>query len=698
MMSHPRFSLLRVPLLPEASRWGRALPVFIGLVGLLTMPTLQPYVGTGTDPSWSIALNMATARHLRFGKDIVFTFGPLGFLASPGLSVPKLGVMAMLVRFGFSLLLGWMVSRSLLRVVWWPVAAAVTWFLQWAVVGGSSGGAETVLIPVLMLIFGLLDALAIRKHPVPWWVLVGCGWAVATSTLTKFDTGLLCGLVIGGFLLAEGFLLRRRPVDVGRSAAIVGGSLAISIVLWWVVLGQRVGDLGSWMSSSWQVFRGYESAMVADAQLSVSPHQSAIAIALIVALTLLCAALASDLRVSLVVWVLSMCAFAAYAKQSFTRYDDGHLQRLYVSAALTLVTAVSLLGRASGSAASTAATTMAPTTPTATKTTTMATRRRIARSLGTVGALAGTLIFGRIGANLVHAPGPDTMSWRAVARLAVSAKNREAIVTRQRSLLPPQLEMTPSVRAALVGSTVHIEPSETSVAWVFPELKWKPLPVFQSYSAYTPQLDNLNAASIDSPGGPGIVLFRAGLRVDHRMARFESPAAQFAFICNFRPKVLTPDGWQVFERRPDGSGCGATATHVASVSARLGHAVTLPALPDDAIVVASFRGLDRSLTERLHDTVLRAPKYWFVLAKPDPGEPAHRFVAGNAGQPHVMSVPACLRGLWGTYDTRTFDGFDLRRTEWPNGITGRQVTENVGANSGTPYTVTLTAYPYKCPA
>ena len=179
-----RWRAFRVPVIAAASWWSRIVPVLVGLTGLLAMPTLQPYVGTGTDPSWSIALNMATARHLRFGKDVVFTFGPLGFLASPGLSVPRLGVVAMLVRFGLSLLLGWLVSRTLLRVVWWPVAFVLTWFLQWAIVGGSSGGAETVLVPVLVLTFGLLDALATRDRPIPWWMLLGCGWTVATTALT----------------------------------------------------------------------------------------------------------------------------------------------------------------------------------------------------------------------------------------------------------------------------------------------------------------------------------------------------------------------------------------------------------------------------------------------------------------------------------------------------------------------------------
>ncbi|AEE13958.1 hypothetical protein Thena_0311 [Thermodesulfobium narugense DSM 14796] len=40
--------------------------------------------GSGLDPSWQFAMNYAFEHRLIFGKDIIFTYGPLGFLATPG--------------------------------------------------------------------------------------------------------------------------------------------------------------------------------------------------------------------------------------------------------------------------------------------------------------------------------------------------------------------------------------------------------------------------------------------------------------------------------------------------------------------------------------------------------------------------------------------------------------------------------------
>ena len=46
---------------------------------LAFLPTLRP-IKTGLDPSWQYAISYAAAKQLVFGKDIIFTYGPLGYL------------------------------------------------------------------------------------------------------------------------------------------------------------------------------------------------------------------------------------------------------------------------------------------------------------------------------------------------------------------------------------------------------------------------------------------------------------------------------------------------------------------------------------------------------------------------------------------------------------------------------------------
>ena len=70
-------------------------------VALIPLEPLVPDIGL--DSSWAYALNLAHVQNLTFGKDVVFTFGPLGYLFYP---VPEM--VAPLPAFA----LGWAVMRS----------------------------------------------------------------------------------------------------------------------------------------------------------------------------------------------------------------------------------------------------------------------------------------------------------------------------------------------------------------------------------------------------------------------------------------------------------------------------------------------------------------------------------------------------------------------------------------------------------
>ena len=48
----------------------------------MTPDALLRIPSVGLDPSWEIGINLAVQNHMRFGQDFVFTFGPLGILAT----------------------------------------------------------------------------------------------------------------------------------------------------------------------------------------------------------------------------------------------------------------------------------------------------------------------------------------------------------------------------------------------------------------------------------------------------------------------------------------------------------------------------------------------------------------------------------------------------------------------------------------
>ncbi len=57
-------------------------------IAVVTWPVAEASPSIAIDPSWIVGLQLAARQRLQFGHDIVFTYGPLGFL---GFSQPYLG-------------------------------------------------------------------------------------------------------------------------------------------------------------------------------------------------------------------------------------------------------------------------------------------------------------------------------------------------------------------------------------------------------------------------------------------------------------------------------------------------------------------------------------------------------------------------------------------------------------------------------
>ncbi|WP_204807643.1 hypothetical protein [Mycobacterium riyadhense] len=61
-----------------SARWQRDLVAVIAAV--IFWPQSSVDAGIGLDPSWQAGIAMARGQHLAWGRELVFTYGPLGFL------------------------------------------------------------------------------------------------------------------------------------------------------------------------------------------------------------------------------------------------------------------------------------------------------------------------------------------------------------------------------------------------------------------------------------------------------------------------------------------------------------------------------------------------------------------------------------------------------------------------------------------
>jgi hypothetical protein len=681
-----------VPVVKRRLLFGRLQVAVLAVVGLLGLPTFTPYIGAGVDSSWAIAVSLATNRRMAFGRSLIFSYGPLGFLATPGFVVPAMGVISVWARIGLALLLGWLIARSVLTVAPMWATAIITVASVWALGGAFALGGEAVLIPLVLLLGWLVDFLATTKTPMRPSLAVALGAVSGTSLLVKFDTGLWGLLILLGVLALHARSIRLGFAGFARRFGLAVTGFVGALLIWWGVLAQPIGALGPWLRGSIEVLLGYDRAMVANGGLWWELPAALMACGSAVILSWLLAPVGRRSYVC----ILMIAASWLFTKQSFIRHDNGHVVRIFALLAFCLLL---LLGTRSRSVSATA-TPVQRSTPdsegiesaalpatSAHKASSVSSFIEVVRSISMViivGCLAMVLhltSYGRLRDVL-----PDTgMLPRAVGWLT----NTKNVKLDGEGLLK-DLQIGSELRKRLLQGSLHIEPSETSVVLGLPAAKWNPLPVPQSYSAYTPWLDRANANALASSSGPDQVLYESAT-VDQRVGRFESPSAMVSLICRYH-SVYIDKRWTLFHRNKASlnetaiNACDGPTFELKSLIGRFGQRLDLDIEGlDDYLIVGRFEGFEVTNPTRLQELATRPSQFWFRIGDQAPG----RFVPATAGAPHILSMPACLRGKLGSFDSGSFTNFVV--------FDAPPKSSRATSKDRSQYRVRVEALPFRCP-
>jgi hypothetical protein len=222
-------------------------------------------------------------------------------------------------------------------------------------------------------------------------------------------------------------------------------------------------------------------------------------------------------------------------------------------------------------------------------------------------ALGGTVALAITALVSVSFPGypmsdPIENLENAGATLAAFADGGEldSEIAENRARLREQFALDERSLSLLDGHTVHVDPSETAVAWAY-GLDWSPLPIFQPYGAWTAELDRRNAEALASADGPDRVV-RQRIEVIGRYPGFESPAAMVAMLCNFE-ELSTTEAWQVLGRVPDR--CGEPRS-IGTAEGTYGAPIEVPPAPPRSAVIARVDGVQVSGLERLRTMAARS--------------------------------------------------------------------------------------------
>jgi hypothetical protein len=567
-----------------------ALTVLVGTAPPTGMPM------TGFDNSWITAINMAAERGLRYGPEFTFNYGPWGFLEWA--QYTNRGFAALGLLFSLAAVTALFATAFLtMRRSFSAMVSAVVAFLA-AVATIPSGAGERLVCAGLL--FGLLVLHRRRQPaasgPVPGG-LAAARWPVVLASATsglllqlKFNEGVSM-ICVAGVLAVCAPGLR----TILRNCAYAAGSFLGTFMVLWLIMGQRLGDIPSWLGGSWEISNGYQEAL----EIEQSGTQLGYPLAGILGVGALVAAGRLALRhrdlptAGLFGLVLVTLEFGF--KHGFIRHDLGHEVSFFVAAAAALI---GLTGW---------------------------TRRPSLALVGAVVALA------MIPAGLqAFDPFVARNQWRLSLELLLYDESRAAAAKRAADSARAGLGISPAVLAAANGHPVHVEPAEATAVWAY-GLDWRPAPVVQNYSAYTPVLDELNAAAMRNAPADQVVIRERNVANDDRNPQWDTPRYLLALACHYRVAAID-DRWMALRHEKDR--CGP-ARVLGSEAVAPGKTVNVPVAEPGQIVVARFQVRKSALPVRAVQAVY---KDWTPISIFADGT-GYRVPEALADGPLLVSLP-----------------------------------------------------------
>ena len=473
---------------------------------------LPATTAAGWPETWESVLAYGAAQHYQWGRDLVFNYGPLGYLVTDvfyGHAFWAVWAWAL----GFAVVMSRFTTRLLERCEVW-VRLLFCLVVPWLTVPRNSDLGVDALGFYAVTIIGIALVVPGEKRV---WRLLGVA-VLSVLALIKFTFLLYGGLVILLVAMAAGW---RRD---WRDLALWPLVYAAMLLLAWFLAGQAWSGLPGWLKTSWDCAAGYS------ANMTLEPAIGVLLTAIMVGLGLL--------------WLVWQCRPTGWAS---VRWQPA-MPLLILGAGIFLAWKEGLV-RADVHVAVffTYAILVALTLPGMTLLAVELKRVPYRLALA-ITCLSAALGLGQVPNHFIPTAVTDMGSRLVDTGLAVLWPTGYKNATE--NLLTVLQTMTVSTNLAGTVQTHSLD----ALYWdqdipVLGGYHYQPRPVFQNYAAYSPALQALNTGFYTSPTAPEFVLWRYQC-FDDRYPTLEDGRLLLEVLAHYAP-VTNQDKLILWQRQAD---------------------------------------------------------------------------------------------------------------------------------------------------
>jgi len=487
-------------------------------------------------------------------------------------------------------------TASLWTVLYWGIArtrsrstAAVITTVIVGVLSVSDSG-PSLLILISASILTLLSIKGQGSRHLRWAPLAVS--AVAAVLLqVKFSEGV-------ALLAIAGLCSLFSPSRSLRSMIASALTFCVTFGITWLLAGQSFGDVPSWAAGSLNVASGYSDAMSLDTAPNLLSYLVAIFLAITV-VTLTMKGMATETRwARLGVLLVVLCLLAFSFKQGFTRHTLANERTVF---AVTTALLATLLAS-------------------------------VKRPQAVTGLLAASLVFASAGWSQFN-PILAREAWKSNLQLLADSDFHQLSLQKAAVAAKARYGLPEAIVSSVEGHPVSVDPWETTLAWAY-GFEWRPVPIFQTYAAYTGTLDQINADSIVSAPPDQIVIRGRPPMIDKRNPMWESPRYLLALACNY---VSGPSDKKWMTLRKSDQRCSAPSEE-STIQVASGHKITLPDVEAGQILTGRFTTDAPSPRSRIMRALWK--DYSPLRVKADGVE--YRLPGGLADGPLLLRIPGSL--------------------------------------------------------
>jgi hypothetical protein len=550
-------------------------------------------INDGMDNAWSQVRHAAFSQHWQFGKDIVFTYGPWGFL-SRGYYPPTYPIAVtawIILSLGF-LVAGWRLARHFsdnrlvagLWLVGFTAAASIP--------AGDDINARLVAWGLLLLFLHFFVEEG-PLTPTQALLVVSLSWL----SLVKF-TGLMETVLVVAVIAADSLLRHRRfPWIVPLWAA--------SLLFFWVMAGQHLSSFGPYLCNSWRITSGY-----AEAVMLTGKTEARDAVGFLLIGALLC------MLTGRVAWArrrffgvlplagLGIILFIVF-KLGYVR-NDRHETAPVMALVLISLACLAVAWPGNKRAAGAASCLLIASTLFASS----------VFNYWFPGNGLGKQLAGTFSIYNLFAPfaGPYTGYLR-------SNYEKDLASERKAHPLPP------------IAGNADLYSYEQTILFAH-ALPYQPRPIIQSYSAYTPELAAMNAAHLRSARAASNILF-AVQPLDGRFPSLDDGLSWPELLTLYDLKGRSDDGGRFLLLTRAAVPREFRLIPLRNTAARFGEPVILPGATDGPVWVEIE--IKKTLLGTVVSTLYKQPVLMLTVSLPDHTERRYRIVPGMAGGGFLLS-------------------------------------------------------------